>query len=392
MNQRVVVVTGHSKLDSGGVGTHIRLLIDSLTENGVFHGAVLGSSIFGKAFHYSVKKFAIISKQEEMYHSIYPIANIYFIQKKLDRKLSNLFQIDKSMVILHTHDRSSTIAAHNLKKKYNIKIIQTLHAPFYQQYEIHPIISKSLVPLYIRGLDKETVNFADSYIAVDDLQRDLILRDFKEELADKEVFVISNAVEKSLLTLKKPRKIEGRYFVIARHLHEKNGVEYGIRAFSEILKLNGNKGVKLYILGQGPLEQKLKILTRQLEIEDDVKFLGPQPRKICLDIINKSMGSIVPSIPVGDYIEATSLTMLESMAMNVPLIASNIGGLKQVLSGRDAAFLIPAKDINGIRVAMQSIIDDEDKVRELTLNAKNLVKNNYTTDSWIKRIFDVYNK
>lgn len=388
MNRKVIVVTGHSKLDSGGVGTHIKLLIDELKNTNSLTGVVLGGGINGKIFHGVNKVLSRFLKVKYLYESTHLISNIFFIEKGIEKEIVKNGKDE--LYLIHSHDRSSTIAAHRLKHKYNLKIIQTLHAPFYQQYEIHPIYSKSLVPNFIRGLDDNTVDYADVYIAVDQLQKQLILRDFGHALDENKICIIHNAVEGELLSLAK--ESSDSYFVVARHLHEKNGVEFSIKAFSQFVKLTGDNRIKLKILGQGPMLEPLKVLTDKLNLTDRVEFLGAQPRNQCVDIINTALASIVPSVPVGDYIEATSLTMLESMALNTPLIASNIGGIKDVLDNNDAAYLTMPSDVDEISKAMVTIFNQSKDVKIKILNARKIIESGYLSQQWIRRIEDAYNK
>jgi len=388
MHDKVIVVTGHSKLDSGGVGTHLKLLIDELDKKNRLLDVVLGSSLDGKLFHYFVRLFSKVFKYRHLANTLYPLANIYFIRKKLRKSLvENSARIQR--VVIHTHDRSSTIAAYMLKNEFNLKIVQTIHAPFYQQYEIHPEISKSLVPLYVRGLDFKTVNYADVYIAVDNLQKELIIRDFKHELGNKKIEVISNAVESELLDFS-TENTEEKFFLVSRHLHEKNGVEYAIRAFSLFLDKTNSEDVKLYILGQGPLEPELRKVVASLNLEKQVIFMGAQKRSECIRITAQAIGSIVPSVPVGDYIEATSLSMLESLALKVPLIASNIGGIKQVLEGENAAFLVEPRNSEMIASAMLAIFSNDELVKLHQENGRNLICNQYTTSIWSDKIISCY--
>jgi len=383
--KNIIIVTGHSKLDSGGVGTHLRLLIDAMHKTEFFISVVMGGGYICKLYNLFNKfsdKFLGLHKSFE---SLSPLINILFLEKKLEKTINKIGE--NKEFIVHCHDRSSTIAAYRLKSKYKIKIVQTVHAPFSLQYEIHPLISKSLTPLYIRGLDEKSCKFADHYIAVDELQKRLLLNSYGGEIDSNKITIIHNAVEQSLLEMVENKRHD--YFVVARHLHEKNGVEYAIRAFAHLKKQKDGL-VKLKIIGFGPLEKDLRSLTVELGVMDSVEFLGAQPRKKCIELISSAIGSIVPSIPVGDYIEATSLTMLESMALKTPLIASNIGGIKEVLDGKGAAFLVEPKDYFKISDAMIKIIERDPVVSVKTSVAYDIIKDFYTVDKWVKKIVNAY--
>lgn len=389
INEKIIVVSGHSGYDSGGVGTHLRLLVKELKRKNLLLDVVLGSSLDGKLFHFCVRIFSTIFKYNDLFSTLYPLANIYFIKKKLEGVLSK-FKGSHETIVVHSHDRSSTIAAFLLRKQFPLKIVQTIHAPFYQQYEIHPKISQSLTPYYIRGLDEKTVNMADFYIAVDDLQKDLILRDFGSSVKGKDIHVITNAVEHELLGFNCSEENE-KYFIVARHLHEKNGIEFAVRAFKLFVdSLGPSDDVRLLILGQGPLETGLKLLVQDLDLSGKVVFRGGQKRKECLRLMAGALGSIVPSVPVGDYIEATSLSMLESLALSTPLIASNIGGIKQVLNHKDSAFLVEPADVEAIFASMKLIFVSDPTVLRKIKNGKSLIEKEYVTDRWIEKIINVY--
>nr|WP_282100503.1 glycosyltransferase family 4 protein [Pseudoalteromonas sp. MMG005] len=182
----------------------------------------------------------------------------------------------------------------------------------------------------------------------------------------------------------------GKYFLVSRHLHEKNGVEYAIKAFDLFLRNNPVINVKLYILGQGPLESELRELVNSLNLENEVIFMGAKKRTDCIRITANALGSIVPSVPVGDYIEATSLSMLEALALKVPLIASNIGGIRQVLDGKNAAFLVEPGKPELIASAMNEIFSGTSVCKMRSENGYSLVRENYTTDVWSDKIIGCY--
>ena len=143
-------------------------------------------------------------------------------------------------------------------------------------------------------------------------------------------------------------------------------------------------------MGDGYQREMLEASARKLGVAGRVKFIGRQPHSRALPIIRNAALSLVPSIPVGDYIEATSITMLESLGLGVPLIASNIGGLKQVLTGTGAGILVEPNDVASLAREMDGLLKDDQKRNEVSRRGRELVAESYSTESWFSRIMDVY--
>ena len=82
--------------------------------------------------------------------------------------------------------------------------------------------------------------------------------------------------------------------------------------------------------------------------------------------------------------------MLESMALGVPLIASNIGGIKEVLDGKGAAYLTEPGDIEEISKAMEEVDLKNEACAMQVGRAKEIIRNGYTVRVWIEKIVSAY--
>ncbi len=119
----------------------------------------------------------------------------------------------------------------------------------------------------------------------------------------------------------------GPYIFVGR-LYPEKGVETIIRAASLL------KDIKVQIVGQGPEKIRLETLARELA-PGRVEFLGFKTGKDLEDIRVKARAMLVPSI----WYENAPLAVLESMAMNLPVIASGIGGLPEMVEDGKTGFL-----------------------------------------------------
>jgi len=109
-----------------------------------------------------------------------------------------------------------------------------------------------------------------------------------------------------------------------RRLVEKNGVEFLIRAMPMIL---AEENARLFLIGEGPLEGRLKGLARSLNVAERVVFLGTIANSEIPAYLSSADVVVIPSL-----VEATSISALEAMSCEVPLAASRTGGLPEIVT------------------------------------------------------------
>jgi len=180
---------------------------------------------------------------------------------------------------------------------------------------------------------------ADAIIAVSEAVRQDLLARFSQ-VASK-VHVILNGVDLERLLDRPGREavmkrlgLRGdrpKIGVVARLSPEK-GVDVFLRA-AEILNLEGVEADYL-VVGEGPERRSLQHLAHQLGLSGQVYFVNPQPEiGPLLSILN------VLAIPSRS--EAFSMVAVEAALLGVPIVASAVGGLPEVLAGVQAAFVKP---------------------------------------------------
>jgi glycosyltransferase involved in cell wall biosynthesis len=115
-----------------------------------------------------------------------------------------------------------------------------------------------------------------------------------------------------------------RRLVIPRRLFPKNGVEYAVRALPLIA---AEVDVEAVVVGDGPERGKLEALAAELGVAERLTFLGARPHGDMPGILSSAELAIFPSL-----MEATSVAALECLACEVPVAASNVGGLPEIVS------------------------------------------------------------
>lgn len=390
MKSKIIIFSSHRTLESGGVGTHLRHLITEINNNKIDNDVILGLSTLSLIKIKTLKFINRFFYNEDLREILYLNCYILELQNVLKSKL--ILIGSSTNVTIHCHDKYTAIAAMLLKGEFsNIKIIQTLHAPFSEQYKITHSNCKCLIE-FAELIDIGANIGLDKIIGVDTLQTQIV--ENISNFESSKMIRVSNAVDTNQLDqlndfnlIKKEFNIE-KYFVIARHLQTKNGVIYAVKAFREFLKSNSD--FALIIMGEGPEKESILGFIKENNIENKIKLVGRRSHSDSLSIIKNAFGSIIPSIPVGVYIEATSLTMLESMYLGVPVLASNIGGLAEVIKSKENGLLFKEKDFSAILENIKLIVEDSNLRDKIIKNSRETIVNDYSTTKWFKKINDFY--
>ena len=115
---------------------------------------------------------------------------------------------------------------------------------------------------------------------------------------------------------------------------------------------------KLVMIGDGPDRGAAEWLARQRDVAKDVLFIGKQ------DQIYEKLGAgdvfLLPS-----DLESFGLAALEAMACEVPVVASNVGGLPEVVENGVDGFLVPPRDVHAAAKCVLDILTRADRGREM---------------------------
>ena len=125
-----------------------------------------------------------------------------------------------------------------------------------------------------------------------------------------------------------------RRLIVPRRLFPKNGVEYLVRAIPYIAQ---RIDVEAVLIGDGPERARLEALARELGVEGRVIFLGSRPHAEMPGLLSSGEMAVFPSL-----MEATSVAALESMSCELPVAASRVGGLPEIVDSEVGALFEPA--------------------------------------------------
>ena len=206
----------------------------------------------------------------------------------------------------------------------------------------------------------------------------------------KEVFVTPFGVDckkfKPMPELKPKDKI---IIGTVKALETKYGIEYLIRAFKILSSKYPEMHLELHIAGKGSLEDRLKKLSKELAIEDKVKFLGFIDHSKIPNVLNTFSVYVAVSI---EESESFGVAVVEAEACEVPVVVSNVGGLPEVVKDGGTGFMVPPKEPKATAEAIERILLDEKFRQKLSINARKFILEKYDWKENFKVITEIYKK
>ncbi len=194
------------------------------------------------------------------------------------------------------------------------------------------------------------------------------------------------------LSIFKPMKVDSLFpensIVIGtiKTLEEKYGIEYLIRAFKILVNKYTDLPLKLLIVGGGSLEQYLKNLTKELEIEKRTIFTG----KIPFNEVSKYHNMLSVSVSVSDS-ESFGVAVVEAMACEKPVVVSDAGGLPEVVENNVTGFIVPRRNPQKTAEAIEKLVLDEKLRMQMGKEGRKRVYNLYNWEENVKKMIYIYN-
>ncbi len=157
----------------------------------------------------------------------------------------------------------------------------------------------------------------------------------------------------------------------------------GIDVLIEALKLAGGLEATLWICGQGPAEQDLR--ERAAPLGERVRFLGWREDK--RDLLAAADIFVLPSRR-----EGVGVAALEAMAAGLPVVASKVGGLGQVIVDGMSGLLVPPEDPRALADALARLGEDADLRRELGARASERAEAEFSATQQARAYHAVYSE
>lgn len=195
---------------------------------------------------------------------------------------------------------------------------------------------------------------------------------------------IENAVD----DLKTYKRISNRPTILTlSRLIERKGIDNTIKAIDKVKKIIPN--IKYVIAGSGPFEPQLKVLVRELKLEDHVKFTGFVPNSKKSSYYMQSDIFIMPSrkLENGD-VEGFGIVYLEANAFEKPVIGGDSGGVPDAVEHEVNGLLVNPYSVEEIADAIILLVKDIKLAKKLGKQGFQRVKEKFLWKYTTKHIIN----
>lgn len=325
----------------GGIAYHTKKLIEFLGKNGI-----------------ETEK---ISVENTPYLGIKGLMNPSF---SLSSSLKVIFLRlkNKKYDVVHAHNFPSSVAM----KLVDSKKILTSHGVYSEQIlSLHGSFLGNLA----RKFERKAIEWTDAFTVVS-----RSTKEFYEKLGFK-VEYIPNAIDFSEIPKEKITLYENQVTYVGRLSYEK-GVDLLVEVARNLPSMN------FLIIGNGPMYNYLKKASEKMK---NIFLLGYKVREEALKYVAGSKAFILPSRN-----EGLSTSILEAMALKVPVVATNVGGNVELVSNGTTGYLARTNDVNSLMDSLKEAVYNESK--EIVENAFNQVKKFYNWEVVIKKYIELYKR
>ena len=277
-------------------------------------------------------------------------------------------KVARAADILHAQTFASAIPGMQAKRLYGKPLVVTLHTSHFLRLARKPVWQPIL---------RRIIRSADWLLAASAEIRDVALSLYPHARAE----ALTNGVDTELFRpVNQPKRDGVPRIIVPRRLFQKNGVEYFIRALPLVRE---QQPIEAWLVGDGPERERLENLARDLGVSDMVQFMGRLPNTEMPALLAAADVAVLPSL-----MEATSVAALEAMSCGVPVAASRVGGLPEIVDETVGTLFEPA-DPASLADKLVALLRRDDRAA-LGQRGRERVVSNWSVARLARRHVEIY--
>ena len=362
----IVMVTPTYPPTQGGVQTQVKLLAETLNKRG-HKITIITEKVVGVP-NIEVKDGISIFRLTPAFIKLDPWRSYFFIRRNINT-IKLIMRGEKADVI-HVHHANRSFAYAYLLKKYStIPIVSTIHVswsgdPLYQEWKMNvkEPVRRGFKLLLGLWFDKQSIISADYVITISKHFEEVC----KEIRGERGVTAIPNALDLNQFTpAVRPAEFnrnDCKILCPARISPEKGQI-YLIEALKIV---NESKKSHVHFMGANEPKERKKIesLTSKLKLENYVHFIPPRPYDQVPQYYKAADLVVLPSTS-----EGLPLAIIENMALGNVVIASNVGGIPELIEDGVTGLLVPPKNPEALAKAIINVLEDWKLRNKIKANA-----------------------
>lgn len=254
-----------------------------------------------------------------------------------------------------------------LKNEYGVPVVSTIHG---SDILLYPKRTKRIYQRTVEALQENNHVITVSRRLQEEAEKmveDLPVSTIYNGFDPKQFFPIDREEAREKLAL----PLQGKKILFVGNLLPVKGVPYLLQAFQQLLQKE--RAIDLYLIGTGPLEGELRKQAQELGIAEKTHFMGRKPHDQIPLWVNSADVVVLTSLS-----EGLPSILLESMGCGRPMVATDVGGIKEILQDGVTGKLANSQDVDHITSCLQEVLlipdDDWNKLSQSSYTASK----NYT--------------
>jgi glycosyltransferase involved in cell wall biosynthesis len=213
------------------------------------------------------------------------------------------------------------------------------------------------------------------FVGVSDYTKSEIIRDFGSVVKKKTLTIYNGVIIEDILQ-RTNRNIIHPSFLTASHLRESKGIQDLIDAVA-LLPDEIKKAVKIDLYGEGPYKSVLVAKMKHHNVTHCFTFMGSSPHL-------KTLFSNYDYMLQPTHMECFSLSILESLAADVPVITTNVGGNEEVVVSGENGYIYKAKDVLALKDILEAVYLGQKKIET---NTRTLIEECFSLTAMVDHHF-----
>jgi PEP-CTERM/exosortase A-associated glycosyltransferase len=321
------------------------------------------------------------------------ISHINHLAKRIEKAVLK----DKPDIIQTHSPMFNALAAVRVGKKYNIPVTYEVRA-LWEDAAVDTGKTKegSIKYRMIKAIEQSAFEKVDAISCIcEGLKADII----KRNISENKIFVTPNAVdiENFQPSLERDKELESTLNLTGKKVvafvgtfFKYEGLAYAIEAMKTIAKTRND--IHLLLVGAGNEFENLKQQVQQAQLENFVTFVGRVPFEQVSRYYSLADVMVFPRESIRLTELVTPLKPLESMAQFKPVIASDIGGHRELISDGETGFLFPADNAAELANKIVEVIDNEILLKKISEQGLAFVREDRNWLNTAKQYLPVYER
>ena len=171
-------------------------------------------------------------------------------------------------------------------------------------------------------------------------------------------------------------------------LEKRKGLDILLEALKLLITNYQLPVTKLLIVGTGPEKENLKLQVTNYKLQNNIIFLDWMANEELPALLNLSDVFVFPSRPIGGWEEQFGYAMAEASACGIPVVATNIGSIDEVIVNDKSGLLVSPNNAPALAEAISKILSDNELKSKMGLCGREHIERNFSHKVVASKLLD----